>query len=175
LFVLSRVASDFRPPNPSEGYDRIFFIKSSDRPSPIYTRDDISSILHDIRESSLSTYSLTYSPIAMTGSHAFHGGSIHGGNGHGRANRGVRPYPHRDSNNWREGNGSSAVRGATSGFIHSKRGRGKATELSHWRNANASLARMATPGNIDSSEQERPLQIPDRRESGSADDTVTIA
>ncbi|KAF8998552.1 AAA domain-containing protein [Cyathus striatus] len=52
LSVLSRFSADFRRPHPREGYDRILYIKPSEHPSPVYTRTDISAILHRVRDSS---------------------------------------------------------------------------------------------------------------------------
>ncbi|TFK39407.1 hypothetical protein BDQ12DRAFT_665256 [Crucibulum laeve] len=51
LSVLSRFAADFQRPTAREGFDRVLYVKPSDHTSPIYTRSDISAILHRVRDS----------------------------------------------------------------------------------------------------------------------------
>ncbi|KAF4610539.1 hypothetical protein D9613_006727 [Agrocybe pediades] len=56
LSVLSRFASDFRPPAAHEGFHRILYIKPSDHTSPVYTRADVTAVLLRVQSSPLITH-----------------------------------------------------------------------------------------------------------------------
>ncbi|KAI6016001.1 AAA domain-containing protein [Pisolithus microcarpus] len=53
--ILANFASQFQLPSPEEGYDHILYLKPSDHPSPEYTRDEILSILTQLRASAGET------------------------------------------------------------------------------------------------------------------------
>ena len=49
--VLARFSSDFVPPSPDEGYEKILYLKSSDYTSTTYSNADILKILQDLDNS----------------------------------------------------------------------------------------------------------------------------
>ncbi|KAJ8094668.1 hypothetical protein PM082_010674 [Marasmius tenuissimus] len=51
LSVLARFASDFRPPLPEEGFDRMISIEPGVHPEPVYSHSDIVEILQRLRDS----------------------------------------------------------------------------------------------------------------------------
>ncbi|KAF7430549.1 hypothetical protein PC9H_006257 [Pleurotus ostreatus] len=51
LSILAHFASDYRPPAPHEGYDRIISLKASDQLAGVYTHSDVTSILQRLQDS----------------------------------------------------------------------------------------------------------------------------
>jgi hypothetical protein len=144
LSVLSHFSSVFQPPASSEGYDRILSLKLSDHTSPLYTYEDISSILRRIRDSPPIVHKPPIASSPQRGSHGFHGGSPYGRTGRGSPSQGVwRQKPH-NTNNWRT---PAVVRGSASGFVGSAREQRTGTEP-QWRinrTSNVPPTGVATP------------------------------
>jgi hypothetical protein len=171
LSVLSRFASDFRHPTPSEGYDRILYLKPSDYPSPAYTREDISSILHSIRVSPAISTPLTISPNKADHSHGFRGRA--GPSGHWRAS------PQR-TNNWRGVPHHTGKWRTVSPVVRSTVGSTEDTassEPSYWRGRMSNIpgsTSVATLNHDQMRVQEEPSQTSDERGISSASDPMTI-
>lgn len=104
LQVLRRFSSQFYPPAPHEGHERLLRLTPADHPSAVYTHEDIVAILERVRDSPPIDISaaLTQAPITQF---------FPGSRGRGRGHTGGRGY-----HNGRRG------RGFSPGF---QRGRGQ--------------------------------------------------